>query len=171
MHSLGPQATDGTSGWTHGQQQASKQSQKQARRAGAGQEENERTENQEQIGEDGADEGHGDDGVEPLGEGRDGEDELDHVAKSGVEEATDDVTKAQRQILRHLPQHQRQGHQRDEILWTQKTQICQFHAILLQLFAGRLVQELNPDAASGLVRLIFASMHDRLAFAQFGLDH
>ena len=42
--------------------------------------------------------------------------ELDDVAKRGVQQAADDVAEAQREVLRHLAQHQRQRQQRKEIL-------------------------------------------------------
>jgi len=70
---------------------------------------------EQQVRQDGADERHRDNGVEPFVQRRDRENHFDHVAKRGVDEPPDGVAKTVGKILRDLAEDEGQRDQGQEI--------------------------------------------------------
>ena len=80
-----------------------------------------RTEDEQEVGEDGSQVGEARDVVQRalvLRQRDARQDELDDVAEGGVDEAADDLARAQRQVLRHLAQDERQGDDPEKVLRT-----------------------------------------------------
>ena len=74
------------------------------------------TKDEQEVGQHGADQRRGHDVVQALLQRRDRQDELDDVAEGRIEQTADGVAEPDGQVLRHLPQEQRQGDQRQEVL-------------------------------------------------------
>ena len=74
------------------------------------------TQHQQQVGQDGPNQGGGHYSVQPLGEGHNGQDELHHISKGGVEQAAHRGPESHGQVFCDLPQNQRQRDQPDDVL-------------------------------------------------------